>query len=285
MFNEANIHALFGYGMGGHAPGLKGLVNFIRASHHQNLAQGRALAALRAERADLRLGTVLALSPVRPSSEHEADQRAAERFDGFWNGAFLDPLFRGVYPEAVAAEFEPAIVEGDLKIVHAPVDFFGVNYYAPAWVTEAPQSLFGAWFGAVPPGVRFTAVGWPVDASGLNEALNRLRDHYGNPEVYVTENGACYDDHVAADGTVTDDDRVAYFREHVVAARRAIADESSSKAISPGRCCHGRRRGATGRCSGCQTSGLRSTRSGSSGPARCRSSRSAASASARLTAS
>src|ERR1700677_2503802 len=37
MFNEANIHALFGYGMGGHAPGLKGLVNFIRASHHQNL--------------------------------------------------------------------------------------------------------------------------------------------------------------------------------------------------------------------------------------------------------
>ena len=58
MFNEANIHALFGYGMGAHAPGLKGLVNLIRASHHQNLAQGRALSALRAERADLRLGTV-----------------------------------------------------------------------------------------------------------------------------------------------------------------------------------------------------------------------------------
>jgi beta-glucosidase len=224
MFNEPNIHALFGYGMGGHAPGLKGLVNFIRASHHQNLAQGRALAALRAERADLRLGTVLALSPVRPSSDSEADQRAAERFDAFWNGAFLDPLFKGAYPEAVAAEFEPAIAAGDLKIIHAPVDFFGVNYYAPAWVADAPQSLFGAWFGAVPQGMHFTAVGWPVDASGLNEALNRLRDHYGNPEVYITENGACYDDHVAADGTVTDQERVAYFREHVAAARRAVAD-------------------------------------------------------------
>ena len=224
VFNEANIHALFGYGMGGHAPGLKGLVNMIRASHHQNLAQGKALSALRAERADLRLGTVLNISPVRPSSESEADRRAVERFDGFWNGAFLDPLFKGAYPEAVAAEFEPAIAAGDLKIIRQPLDFFGLNYYAPAWVKEAPESLFGAWFGAVPAGMRFTAIGWPVDASGLNDVLVRLRDHYGNPEVYVTENGACYDDHMAADGRVADDQRVTYLREHIAAARRAIAD-------------------------------------------------------------
>ena len=91
-------------------------------------------------------------------------------------------------------------------------------------MTEAPQSLFGAWFGAVPAGMRFTAIGWPIDAGGLNDVLVRFRDHYGNPEVYVTENGACYDDRVAADGTVTDDERVAYLREHIAAARRAIAD-------------------------------------------------------------
>ena len=89
---------------------------------------------------------------------------------------------------------------------------------------EAPESLFGAWFGAVPAGMRFTAIGWPVDASGLNDVLDRLRDHYGNPEVYVTENGACYDDHMAADGRVADDERVTYLREHIAAARRAIAD-------------------------------------------------------------
>ena len=96
MFNEANVHALFGYGTGGHAPGLTGLPNMLAATHHQNLAQGRALQALRAERSDFRLGTVLNLSPVRPSSESEADRRAAERYDAFWNGAFLDPLFKGV---------------------------------------------------------------------------------------------------------------------------------------------------------------------------------------------
>jgi beta-glucosidase len=224
MFNEPNIHALFGYGMGGHAPGLKGLPNMLAASHHQNLAQGRALQALRAERVDLRLGTVVNISPVRPSSDRDEDRRAAERFDAFWNGAFLDPLFKGSYPAAVAAEIAPLIVGDDLKAIQQPIDFFGLNYYAPAWVADAPQSLFGAWFGAVPAGTRFTAIGWPIDAGGLNDVLNRLRDQYGNPEIYVTENGACYDDKLAANGTVQDNDRTAYLRDHIAAARRALAD-------------------------------------------------------------
>ena len=224
MFNEPNIHALFGYGMGGHAPGLKGLPNFLAASHHQNLAQGRAIQALRAERADLRLGTVINISPVRPSSDRKEDHRAAERFDAFWNGAFLDPLFKGSYPAAIAADMAPLVVGDDLKAIQQPIDFFGLNYYAPAWVANAPQSLFGAWFGAVPAGMRFTAIGWPIDAGGLNDVLNRFRDQYGNPEIYVTENGACYDDKMAGNGTVQDDDRTAYLRDHIAAARRALAD-------------------------------------------------------------
>jgi beta-glucosidase len=224
MFNEPNIHALFGYGMGAHAPGVTGLANMIAASHHQNLAQGRALAALRAERGDFALGTVVNISPVRPSTERDEDRRAVERFDAFWNAAFLDPLFKGTYPSAVADEFAPVVADGDLKAIAQPVDFFGLNYYAPAWVTDAPQSLFGAWFGAVPAGTRFTAIGWPIDASGLNDVLNRLRDDYGGPEIYVTENGACYDDPIAADGTVHDEDRISYLQEHLAAARRAIAD-------------------------------------------------------------
>jgi beta-glucosidase len=111
-----------------------------------------------------------------------------------------------------------------MKAIQQPIDFFGVNYYAPAWVIEAPQSLFGAWFGPVPAGTRFTDIGWPIDAGGLAEALMRLRDQYGNPETYVTENGACYNDHFAADGIVHDDDRTAYLRDHIAAARRALAD-------------------------------------------------------------
>ncbi len=224
MFNEANVHALFGHGVGSHAPGLAGLPNMLAAIHHQNLAQGRALQALRAEHSQLRLGTVINLQPARPSSDRDEDRRAAERFDALWNGAMLDPLFKGSYPAAIAAEFGPLIAAGDLPTIQQPIDFFGVNYYAPMYVADAPQNLLGAWFGAVPAGTRFTSFGWPIDPSGLTDELHRLRDHYGNPEMYVTENGACYDDPLAADGSVHDDDRVAYLRDHLAAVRRALAD-------------------------------------------------------------
>jgi beta-glucosidase len=222
-FNEPNVHAIFGHGFGEHAPGSKGLPNMLAAMHHQNLAHGRAVTALRAERADLRVGTVLSLQPTRPSSDSEADRRAATRFDAMWSGTGLDPLLLGSYPEPVADDFAPLVAAGDLATMHQPLDFLGLNYYAPAYVADAPESLFGAWFGAVPQGTPFTAMGWPIDPSGLSEELIRVGQRYGDLDLYVTENGACYDDKVAADGVVHDDDRVAYLREHLAAAQRALA--------------------------------------------------------------
>jgi beta-glucosidase len=75
----------------------------------------------------------------------------------------------------------------------------------------------------VPDGTRFTDFGWPIDAGGLTEMLIRVRDRYGDPAIYVTENGACYNDAVAAGGAVNDDNRIAYLRDHLEAARRALA--------------------------------------------------------------
>jgi beta-glucosidase len=222
VFNEPNIHALFGHGLGEHAPGIKGLHNMLAAVHHLNLAQGLGIAALRAERADLRVGTILSLQPARAASERAEDRRAAERFDAVWNGACLDPLMTGAYREPVAADFAPLVRDGDLATMRQPIDWLGVNYYSPMYVTHAPQSLFGAWFGRPPAGTRFTAMGWPIDAGGLVDELVRLRERYGDVALYVTENGACYDDALATDGTVHDDDRIAFLRDHLAAARRAL---------------------------------------------------------------
>jgi beta-glucosidase len=222
-FNEANVHALFGHGVGTHAPGITGLSSMLAAMHYQNLAHGRAVAALRAERSDLRLGTIINQQPVRPSSEHQEDRRAAERFDAMWNGACLEPLMKGAYPKSIAAEFGPLTRAGDLAAMHQPLDYLGLNYYSPMYIASAPHSLFGAWFGAVPATMPLTAMGWPVDAGGLAEELLRLRDRYGDPELYITENGACYNEAPSAAGAVTDADRVAYLREHLAAARRTLA--------------------------------------------------------------
>jgi beta-glucosidase len=221
--NEANVHALSGYGTGEHAPGLKGLPNMLAAMHHLNLAHGRAVQALRAERSDLHLGTVISLQPVRPSTGSANNREAAERFDAMWNGACLEPLMKGAYPARITTDFAPLVAEGDFATMQQSIDYIGVNYYSPLYIRHARQSLFGAWHDSSPVGTRVTAMGWPIDASGLTEQLIRLHDRYGNPELYVTENGACYNDLAAADGTIQDDDRIAYLRDHLAAARRALA--------------------------------------------------------------
>ena len=136
-----------------------------------------------------------------------------------WNGACLDPLIKGAYPAPVARDFAPLVADGDFATMRQPVDYPRRQLLRADVCRHAPQSLFGAWFGAAPAGTRFTAIGWPIDAGGLTEELIRLRDRYGDPDLYVTENGACYDDPLAADGTVHDDDRIAYLREHLAAAR------------------------------------------------------------------
>ena len=224
MFNEANIHALFGYGMGGHAPGLKGLVNMIRASHHQNLAQGKALSALRAERADLRLGTVLNISPVRPSSDSEADRRAVERFDGILERRFPRSAVQGCVSGGGRRRIRAGRRRGRSEN-HPPADRFLRAQLLRAGLGEGSAGE------PVRRLVRRGAGGHALYRDRLAGRCQRverrarpLARHYGNPEVYVTENGACYDDHMAADGRVADDERVTYLREHIAAARRAIAD-------------------------------------------------------------
>ncbi len=59
--------------------------------------------------------------------------------------------------------------------------------------------------------------------NSLTEELIRVSARYNKPEIYITENGACYDDIVAADGVVHDAERIAYLHDHLAAAQRAVA--------------------------------------------------------------
>ena len=195
MLNEPSVHAIFGHAIGNHAPGLTGWQNYVAAQHHQNLAQGTALAALRAAHSDLTLGTVFSLQPVHPATDRDIDRAAADRFDAVWNRANLDPLFKGHYPEVLAASFDPLVKAGDLEMIRQKVDFLGVNYYGRAHVVDDPGSvLSGATFGPLPAGTPVTSMGWPVEPDGLVELLLEIKNSYGNPITYVTENGAGYDD-------------------------------------------------------------------------------------------
>jgi beta-glucosidase len=224
MLNEPSVVAIMGYGYGEHAPGFRDRDKMFASIHHLNLAQARALTCFRVQsRRQYLLGTVLSLQPVRPASPSAADRAAAARWDALWNRAFLDPVFRGSYPPALHSDIAKWVQPGDLEEIEQPLDFLGVNYYSPMYQRDDPAGLVGTNWGALPQGTPTTEMGWPVDPAALVEVLTDLRDHYGNPPVYITENGACYVDRPDAQGAIDDSPRIAYLRDHISACRKAIA--------------------------------------------------------------
>jgi beta-glucosidase len=125
------------------------------------------------------------------------------------------------------------IHDGDLAIISEPIDFLGVNYYRPGtigWREEDEELRRGeervpGYPGAVAitvDGVERTSMGWPIDATGLYDLLVRLQDQVPHLPLYVTENGMAAEDYVDPEGGVDDIERVAYLRDHLDAAARAI---------------------------------------------------------------
>ncbi|MGQ9368999.1 GH1 family beta-glucosidase [Azospirillum sp. ST 5-10] len=224
MLNEPSVVAIFGHGTGGHAPGVTGRANCVAALHHQNLAQGTALRALRAAGGGRwRLGTVLSVQPSLPVGGRPENAEAAAMWDAVWNRSCLDPLFHGRYPERLEADVAPLLRAGDLEAIRQPVDWLGINYYSRMHQQPDPGGLFGTGFGPSPPGTPATAMGWPVEPDGLTEVLLDLRDRYGNPPVVIAENGADYPDPAGPDGRAEDGERIAFLRAHLLAGHAALA--------------------------------------------------------------
>ena len=243
--NEPWVFATLGHLRGLHAPGRRNPWAFLRAVHHQLLGHGLAAARLRAHSPAAQVGLSLNLSPIYPATDSDFDRAAARLADEATNRLFLDPLFRQRYPAALWSRlwpFRPPVRPDDMATIAAPLDFVGVNYYTRARVRRAWYVPFlGLWPEGLPvPGAqaepeddtpegtpRTSSMGWEVYPAGLFELLWRLKTEYGNPPVYVTENGAAFPDRLTADGRVHDEARRAYLEQHlavVAAAARAGVD-------------------------------------------------------------
>ena len=242
--NEPWCSAWLGYGSGRHAPGIQDLGRAAAANHHLLLAHGLAVPHLRAAVPDAQIGITLNLGVFRPGTDHEEDVAAAKRADGSLNRLFLDPVFHARYPEDMLAHYaglEPGfsvVQDGDLATIATPLDFLGVNYYFPGTVMDAARASEARAAGyLVPlseqfpdlrllsletPGTETTAMGWEVDASGLAALLIRIKEEYTSLPIYITENGAAFDDYVDPNGNVLDNERIDYLRDHITAVRDAM---------------------------------------------------------------
>ncbi|MGP3980202.1 GH1 family beta-glucosidase [Streptomyces sp. KR80] len=234
--NEPWCSAFLGYAAGEHAPGLTDPALALRCAHHLLLGHGFAVQALRSAVGDTaRISAVLNLSPVTAVTDREADHDAARRIDGLLNRLFVEPLLLGRYPVDVQIDTRHLtdwnFVRGeDAKVIASPLDLLGVNYYAPTTVTAAaPSSAPSPWPGAeavafrVPEGLPVTAMGWAVSPRGLFDILRRLHTDYPPIPLFISENGAAYDDTVDATGRVRDPERAFFLHDHLAMAHAAIA--------------------------------------------------------------
>ncbi len=191
----------------------------LRIAHHLLLGHGYAAAALYAGGVVGKVGIAVNLSGVEPASPRDAG--AAGLAEAYEDRLFLDPLLAGGYPRVAGRPVVDATAE-DLAAIAAPLDFLGVNWYAPARLVADPSAPFG-YTRHVAAATPTNMLGWPVVPEAFGQLLSWLRTSYPNlPPVYVTENGQPAPDEVDAAGTIADAPRIDYLNRCLGQVRSAI---------------------------------------------------------------
>lgn len=232
IFNEPKTFTGIGYWQGRHAPGRTDPLAFLRATHIVNIAQGQAFRALKALNGKWQIGSAFDVAPMFPATQNYADIAAAERWHKFQNLWFVQTALHGRYPDGVLpANRQQALLgwhNGDEALMRAPLDFIGLNYYAPWIVKHAPQgngvpglntdSVWARMLGSH----EKTDIGWDIYPQGFYDILVRMAHETGEVPIEITENGASFNTEPDEHGEIHDAARIDYLRGHLQALAQAI---------------------------------------------------------------
>lgn len=214
-FNEPWCSAYLGHAWAVHAPGIADEKLAPQVAHNLLVAHGLATMAMRKmAKRPLQIGIVLNQST--PEALHPEDAGKCEEAWRWDFGQWLDPLLKGYYPAGNAAQIFD-LSPDDLAVISQKIDYVGINYYFRNVISNSK-------FSHPLPGSKYTDLQWEVTPTALRSLLTRISKEYDYPTLYVTENGAAYNDVIASDGRVHDWKRVDYLREHIKQVRLSIED-------------------------------------------------------------
>lgn len=204
-----------------------------QSAHHELIASALATKMAHEIIPGSMVGCMLAAGEFYPYSCNPEDVLLAKEKDRE-NLFFIDVQSRGEYP-GYAKRF---LRENDIEIVFGEndeeilknntVDFIGFSYYSSRCASADPEILKGQTAGNVfktvrNPNLKVSEWGWQIDPLGLRITCNSLYDRYQKP-LFIVENGLGANDVVEEDGTINDDYRIEYLREHIKAMKEAIND-------------------------------------------------------------
>lgn len=176
---------------------------------------------------DLQFGVMLCHTLADPISAKPEDLFAATQQNQM-QYFFADVALRGRYPGYAWRHFRDRNItvefgEGDAEaLAEGTADLLTFSYYYTNAI-DAQTWDSGEYDGFRNPHLEASEWGWAKNPLGLRRALNEYWDRYQVP-IMITENGLGSRDVLEADGTVHDDYRIDYLREHVRAMRDAIQD-------------------------------------------------------------
>jgi beta-glucosidase len=225
--NETVCTSQLGYLWGYFPPGKSDKKAFSNVVHHLNLSHGLAVRAFHQSGLKGEIGWVLALAPIRPSTQDPVDIQYAKNMDALHNRVFLDPVAGRGYPSFLnefAGTPEGPVAE-DLKIISQPIDFLGVNHYFPNYARYAPGlNIFDNDF-TMPDRSYITDMRWKVDAPALYELLTHLHKEYGHKKILITENGMAMRDSLRTrEEMMEDNGRVYYLGHYLAQMNRAMKE-------------------------------------------------------------
>ncbi|SFM25545.1 glycoside hydrolase family 1 protein [Salibacterium qingdaonense] len=234
-FNEINgaVHfPLFGLGFSATSEETR-LQESFQGLHHQFVASARAVQLGHDIIPDSRIGCMLLYAPTYAYDSNPENVMHALEEGRIFNFLCGDVQIRGEYPSYSTRYFEEngidiEMKEGDLEtIAEGTVDFISLSYYMSKTEkkekSEEELSSGNLLQGVKNPFLAASDWGWEIDPTGLRIALNELYDRYQLP-LMVVENGLGAYDKLEEDGSIQDDYRIDYLKNHIQAMKEAVRD-------------------------------------------------------------
>ena len=229
--NEPIGTSYLGFFKGCVAPGIQDFHTSVLVTHHLLLSHAKAVRVFRESGLKGEIGITLNFHPAIAMSNKAEDVEAAKRIGLYFDRWFADALFTGKFPEALIAYYQknqieiPSISHSDMKLIGIPIDFLGVNYYYPHHVKHNPFDWpFKADFQPYSKDAHHTYTGWDIYPEGLYQTLKFLNDEYKIKKIYITENGASFNDYPDRLGNVQDLQRIDFHDRHIREVHKCIEE-------------------------------------------------------------
>lgn len=225
VLNEPTVFCAAGYFFGIHAPGRKGVDNFLAAAHHAALAQAHGARIIKSLQKDSIVGTTFSCSHLEPFTATEKDKIACAKADVLLNRFFLEPLLGLGYPTAeikTLRRIEKYMLPQDERDLRFDMDFIGVQNYTREFIrhTFFVPYLQAEIVSAKKRKVEMTAMNWEVYPPSMYHILKKFSAYPNMPPLIITENGAAFPDYVEND-QVYDPQRLHYLKNTIAQILRA----------------------------------------------------------------